>query len=64
MVNISNADRDKAVELLRAYAALLQQHGCRSTKDFNARRVASILAKKLERKEKTNALNKSTHPKK
>lgn len=64
MVNISNADRDKAVEFLRAYAALLQQHGCHTCKEFNARRMANILAKKLERKEATTALNKSTHPKK
>lgn len=49
MVNISNADRDKAVEFLRAYVALVREHGARSTKEYNQQRMASILAKKLER---------------
>lgn len=35
MVNISNADRDKAVEFLRAYVALVREHGARSTKEYN-----------------------------
>lgn len=51
MISISNADRDKAVEFLREYASLLQEHGMRSTKQINARRMALNLAKKLERKQ-------------
>lgn len=50
MISISNADRDKAVEFLRAYASLLQEHGMRSTKQINARRMALNLANKMERK--------------
>lgn len=50
MVNISNADRDKVVEYLRAYAALIRERGMKSTKEYNQQRMASILAKKLERK--------------
>lgn len=51
MISISNADRDKAVEFLRAYASLLKEHGMRTTKQINARRMALNLAKKLERKQ-------------
>lgn len=50
MISISNADRDKAVELIRAYASMLQERGMRTTKQVNYRRMALNLAKKLERK--------------
>lgn len=40
MIGISNADRDKAVEFIRAYASMLQERG-----------MALNLAKKLERKQ-------------
>ena len=50
MISISNADRDKAVEFLRAYASLLKGHGMRTTKQINARRMALNLANKMERK--------------
>lgn len=50
MISISNADRDKAVEFLRAYASHLQGRGMRTTKLINARRMALNLANKLERK--------------
>lgn len=51
MISISNADRDKMVEFLRAYASDLQEHGMHTLKQINARRMALILAKKLERKQ-------------
>lgn len=51
MISISNTDRDKAVEFLRAYACHLQEHGMRTTKLINARRMALNLAKKMERKQ-------------
>lgn len=50
MISISNADRDKAVELLRAYADLIKQHGMRTSRQFNTRRMALNLAKKIARK--------------
>ena len=50
MIYISNADRDKAVEYIKAYTTLLQKHGITTTSDINARRLALNLAKKLERK--------------
>lgn len=52
MISISNADRDKAIEFLRAYAFLLQESGICSTRMANARRMALNLANKLERKSK------------
>lgn len=51
MISISNADRDKAVEFLRAYASILQECGMRTTKQENARRMVLNLAKKMERKQ-------------
>lgn len=53
MISISNQDRDKAVEFLKAFASLLREHGMRSTKQMNARRMALNLAAKLERKQIT-----------
>lgn len=50
MISISNADRDKVVEYLRAYASTLQIQGMHTTKQFNERRMALNLAKKLELK--------------
>lgn len=52
MISISNADRDKAIAFLRAYAFLLQESGMCSTRMANARRMALNLANKLERKSK------------
>lgn len=51
MIGISNADRDKAVEFIRAYASMLQECGMHTTTQFNVRRMALNLAKKLERKQ-------------
>lgn len=51
MISISNADRDKAVEFLKAYAALLKEGKMRTLKTLNQQRMALILAKKLERKQ-------------
>ncbi len=48
MVLISNRQRDEAVRYLREYAAMRGDGGCRA---FNARRLASILARQLERRE-------------
>ena len=53
MISISNQDRDKAVEFLKAFASLLREHGMQSTKQMNARRMALNLAAKLERKQIT-----------
>lgn len=50
MISISNADRDKAVEFIRAYASMLPEREMRTTKQVNDRRMALNLAKKLERK--------------
>lgn len=50
MISISNADRDKTVEFLRDYAALLKASGKRTLKTINQQRVSLLLAKKLERK--------------
>ena len=50
MISISNADRDKAVEFIRAYASMLQEKGMRTTKQLNERRMALNLANKLDRK--------------
>ena len=50
MISISNQDRDKAVEFLKAFASLLREHGMQSTKQMNARRMALNLAVKLKRK--------------
>lgn len=50
MINISNADRNKVVEFLRAYASMLQEQGMRSTTLYNKRRLALNLAKKLDSK--------------
>lgn len=51
MISISNADRDKTVEFLRDYAAILKASGKRTLKAINQQRVALLLAKKLERKQ-------------
>lgn len=58
MIGISNADRDKAVEFIRAYASMLQERGMRTTTQFNARRMALNLAKKLERKQMLPVVSK------
>lgn len=50
MISISNQDRDKAVEFLKAFASMLKEQGMHSTKEVNARRMALNLAGKLERK--------------
>lgn len=50
MISISNADRDKVVEFMRAYASLMQERGMRTAKQINARRMALNLANKMERK--------------
>lgn len=50
MISISNADRDKAVEFLQAYAALIKEHGMRTSRQINTRRMALNLAKKMRRK--------------
>lgn len=50
MVSISNADRDKAVEFIRAYVYMLLERGMCTAKQVNARRMALNLANKLERK--------------
>lgn len=50
MISISNADRDKAIDFLKAYASLLQENGVCTTKTLNERRMALNLAKKLSRK--------------
>lgn len=47
MVTISNSQRDSIVRYLRQYAATA---GDGSTRDFNARRLAGILARQLERR--------------
>ena len=49
MISISNQDRDKTVEFLKAFASLLREHGMQSTKQMNARRMALNPAAKLER---------------
>jgi hypothetical protein len=51
MISISNADRDKAVEYLKAYAVAMEERGIRSNKEYNKKRMALNLAKKLERKQ-------------
>lgn len=51
MINISNSDRDKAVEYLRAYADSLSQEARASIRMYNVRRMARNLADKLERKQ-------------
>jgi hypothetical protein len=50
MISISNQDRDKAVEYLRAFAASVDDRGLRSSTLSNKRRMALNLAAKLERK--------------
>lgn len=68
MISISNADRDKAVEFLRAYASMLQEKGVRTTKLLNERRMALNLANKLNRKKPSPVDStpdrKQTRPKK
>lgn len=68
MISISNADRDKVVEYLRAYASNLQTQGMHTTKQFNERRMALNLANKLERKKplpvESMPQRKQTRPKK
>ncbi len=51
MIHISNADRNKAVEYIRSYADSLDEEARRSTQMYNVRRMARILANKLERKQ-------------
>lgn len=58
MISISNADRDKAVEFLRAYASTLQERRMNTTKQINARRMALRLAAKLERKPTVSMLHR------
>lgn len=57
MISISNADRDKTVEYLRAYAALLQGDSERTVREINTRRMALNLAGRLERKPKLTTLS-------
>lgn len=59
MISIANADRDKAVEFLRSYASLLQEHGMHTTREVNARRMALKLANKIERKPMLTDTSKS-----
>lgn len=49
MIAISNADRDKIVELLLLFAKT-KEKGKRTLRGINNRRVAGILAQKLDRK--------------
>lgn len=58
MIHISNADRDKAVEYIRAYADSLDEEARRSTQMYNVRRMARILANKLEMKQPKSAQTK------
>ena len=51
MISISNADRAKAVELLRAYAALGRELDACDNKERNRQRIALLRARKLERKD-------------
>lgn len=48
MIAISNADRDKIVEFLRAYAVQLGKKETHHTPTVNARRMALRLARRLE----------------
>ncbi len=57
MITISNSDRDRAVECLRAYAATIPRDATTSTRLTNTRRLALNLAKKLERKRQTTIDN-------
>lgn len=50
MISISNADRDQIVEYLRMLAAELQERPTQSLRRRNARRLALLLANKLEAK--------------
>jgi hypothetical protein len=50
MISISNQDRDKAVEYIRAYAASIDERKTHSTVEYNKKRMALNLAAKLERK--------------
>lgn len=49
MIAISNADRDKIVELLRLFAKT-KEEGKRTLRGTNQRRIAGNLANKLDRK--------------
>lgn len=55
MIRISNADRDKAVEYIEAYADSLTEAESTSTRMYNVRRMAQNLAKKLGRKKPEGA---------
>ncbi|MCF0187919.1 MAG: hypothetical protein HUK04_00270 [Bacteroidaceae bacterium] len=55
MISISNADRDKAVEYIRAYADSLAEAAQSSTRMYNVRRMARHLADKLDRKQPESA---------
>jgi hypothetical protein len=58
MISISNQDRDRAVEYLKAYAADRRTTGGTahaSGKEYNKKRMALNLAKKLERKKAQQA---------
>ncbi len=50
MIAVSNADRDKIAALLRAFS----RQRATSTKEANDQRMASLLARKLERKKPFN----------
>lgn len=50
MIRISNTDRDKTVEFLKAYASMLKLQGYTTTREANTARIAQNLANKLERK--------------
>lgn len=50
MVEISNSQRDEAVRLLRTLSTMSK--GDESLKAVNARRLATRLAKQLEKREK------------
>mgnify|MGYP004445634355 FL=1 len=54
MVTISNADRDKAVSLLRAYADSLTEAARSSAMAANRRRLARLLAARLEKRIQAN----------
>ncbi len=48
MIIISNTDRDRAVEYIRAYVSMLDKRGTLPVRLCNKRRMARKLAMKLE----------------
>ena len=60
MVSISNRDRDKAVEYLRAYADSLTASARDSVRLSNIRHMARRLADRLERKRTVADKDKET----